>query len=223
MRENTHLSAMVGFVRKHVAEHFHAHWPRPSPTVSAKLLDAAPTTECFSQHLRAASGALSQSRTGLLRRAVQAVELRRNLQVRSRKPDPLSTDIVHVREDRRNGADLAGRFGSPGGRVKVLDKNLVHAIIGGKNLDRGSIEFSLHVLLTRGHGAPAAVPMILPVNLRTDRDSFGLTFYPRDISAARDPVTISLVAVMLLTVAGLSLYLRRKAASVDPVLVLREE
>ena len=80
MREHTHLPAMVGFVRKHVAQHFHANRPRRSPAVSAKLLDAAPTTaERFSEHLRAASGALGQSRTGLLRRAVRAVELSWNL------------------------------------------------------------------------------------------------------------------------------------------------
>src|SRR5438445_12933745 len=50
MREHTHLPAMVGFVRKHVAQHFQASRPRPSPAVSAKLLDAAPTTaERFSE------------------------------------------------------------------------------------------------------------------------------------------------------------------------------
>src|SRR5216684_8743569 len=154
MREHTHLPAMVCFVRKHVAQHFHANRPRPTPAVSEKLLDAAPTTaERFSEHLRAASGALRQSRAGLLRRAVRAVELWRNLQVRSCKPDPLGADIVHVREDRRNGADLAGRFGSPGGRVEMFDKNLVHAIIGGKDLDCGSAELSVNLVLTRGHGS----------------------------------------------------------------------
>ena len=97
MREHAHLPAMVGFVRKHVAQHFQANRPRPSPAVSAKLLDAAPTTaRRFSEHLRAASGALGQSRTGLLRRAVRAVELWWNLQVRSCEPDPLGADIVHV-------------------------------------------------------------------------------------------------------------------------------
>src|SRR5258706_15273986 len=76
MREHTHLPAMVGFVRKHVAQHFHANRPRASPAVSQKLLDAASATaERFSEHLRAASGALGQSRAGLLRRAVCAVEL----------------------------------------------------------------------------------------------------------------------------------------------------
>ena len=71
------------------------------------------------------------------------------------KPDPLGADVVHVREDRRNGAGLAGRFGFPGARVKMFDKHLVHALIGGKDLDCGSAELSVRVLLTmltRGHG-----------------------------------------------------------------------
>ena len=73
--------------------------------------------------------------------------------MRSSKPDPLAADIVHVREDRRNRADLAGRFGSPGGRIKMFDKNLVHAIIGGKDLDCGSAELSVNLELTRAHGS----------------------------------------------------------------------
>jgi hypothetical protein len=158
MCEHEHLPAMVGFVSKHVAEHLRANWPRLSPAVSAKLLDAAPrTAERFSEHLGAASGALGQSRTGLLRRAVRAVELWWNLQVRSGKPDPLGADIVHVGEDRSNVSCLAGRFGwrfcSPRGRVKMLDKNLVHAIVGGKDLDCGAAELSVNLGLTRGHGS----------------------------------------------------------------------
>ena len=138
MREHTHLPAMVGFVRQHVAQHFQANGPRRSPAVSAKLLDAASTSaECFGKHLRAASGALGQSRAGLLRRAVRALELWWNLEVRSCKPDPLAADIVHVGEDCSDGADLAGRFSSPGGRVKMFDKDLVHAIVDGKDLDCG--------------------------------------------------------------------------------------
>jgi hypothetical protein len=154
MREHTHLPAMVGFVRKHVAQHFHANRPRLRPAVSKKFLDAAPTTaERFSEHLGAASGALSQSRAGLLRRTVRAVELSWNPQVRCGKPDPLGADIVHVREDRRNAAGLTRRFGSPGGRVKMFDKNLVDAIIGGKDLDCGSAEWSVNSVLARGHGS----------------------------------------------------------------------
>src|SRR5204863_5817930 len=79
------------------------------------------TAERFSEHLHAASAALGQSRAGLLRREVRALELSWNLQVRSCQPGPLRADIVHVREYRRNGAGLAGRLGSPGGRVKMIE------------------------------------------------------------------------------------------------------
>src|SRR5260370_21414860 len=41
-REHAHLPPMVGFVTKHVAQHFGADRPRLSPAVSAKLRDAAP-------------------------------------------------------------------------------------------------------------------------------------------------------------------------------------
>jgi hypothetical protein len=60
---------------------------------------------------------------------------------------------MHVREDRRNGAGLAGRLGSPGGRIKMFDKNLVDAIIGSKDLDCGSAELSVNLVLTHGHGS----------------------------------------------------------------------
>jgi hypothetical protein len=164
MRKHTHLPAMVGFVRKHVAQHFDAGRPRLSPAVSAKLLDAAPATvERLFKHLRATGGALGQFRTGLLRRAVRAVQLWWNLQVRSGKPDPLRADIVHVCEDGRNGAGLAGRFGSPSGRVKMFDQHLVHAIVGSKDPDRGSAELSLNLVLTRGHGSLFLDLIILPV------------------------------------------------------------
>ena len=71
---------------------------------------------------------------GLLKRAPRSVELCRNLQMRSRKPHPLTPDIVHVREDRRNRPNIARRFGFPHSRVKMFQKNLVHPIIDGKHL-----------------------------------------------------------------------------------------
>ena len=160
MRQHANLPAMVGFVSQHVAQHFHANRPGPSPAVSAKLLDAASTTaERFREHLRATSGALGQSRAGLLRRAARAVELWWNLQVRSGQPDPFGADIMHMREDRRNAANfiLAGRFGPPGGRVKMFDKNLVDAIIDEKNLGGSgtgyrSAELGVKLGLARAHG-----------------------------------------------------------------------
>ena len=71
------------------------------------------------------------------------------------KPDPFGADVVHVREDRGNGAGLAGRFGSPGARVEMLDKHLVHALVGGEDLDRRSAELSVNILLTRGQSKRA--------------------------------------------------------------------
>jgi hypothetical protein len=153
MREHAHLPAMVGFMRKHVAEHFRAHRPRQRPAVSVKPLNAATTAEGFRQHLRAARGALRQSRASLLRRAVRGVELSRNLQMRGGEPDPLGAGVVNVREDRRNGTGFPGRFRYPRGRVELLDQNLVHAIIGGKHPDRTSAELSLDLELTSGHGS----------------------------------------------------------------------
>ena len=60
---------------------------------------------------------------------------------------------MHVREDRHNGAGFARRFHSPGGRVKMFDKHLVHAIVGSKDLHRGSAEFRMNLVLTRAHGS----------------------------------------------------------------------
>jgi hypothetical protein len=65
MGKHAHLPTMMSLLRKHVAQHFHAGGPRRSPTVPAKLLDAGFTTgERFSEHFRAAGGALDQSGTG---------------------------------------------------------------------------------------------------------------------------------------------------------------
>src|SRR5947208_14381665 len=46
MREHTHLPAMVGFVRKHVAQHFQANRPRPSPAISAKPVSTSNQETC---------------------------------------------------------------------------------------------------------------------------------------------------------------------------------
>ena len=132
MREHAHLPAVVRLVRKHVAQHFHANRPRPSPAVSVKHLDASASSERFSKHLLAPCCALGQSRPSLPRRAVRPIKLLRNLQVRSRKPHPFAAHIVHMRKNRPNGADLPGRFGAPRCSIKTFDKHLIHALIGGK-------------------------------------------------------------------------------------------
>ena len=35
----------------------------------------------------------------------------------------------------------------------MFDENLVHAIVGGEDPDRGWAELSVNLVLTRGHGA----------------------------------------------------------------------
>ena len=161
MREHTHLSAMVGLVREHVAQHFRANRPRLSPAVPEKLVDAATAPERFGKHLFTASGALRQSRAGLLRRAARTVKLSRNLQVRGGKPHPLGADIVHVRKDRRDGACLALWLGFPRDRIQMFDKHLIDALIRGKDPHRGSAQFCalsrlnlsrVNRMLTRTHG-----------------------------------------------------------------------
>jgi hypothetical protein len=102
--------------------------------------------------------------------------------MRSRKPDPLAAHIVHVREDRRDAAGFAGRFRSPGGRVKMFDQNLIHALVGGKNPHRGSPELSLHFALMRRHvscsstystSGPSATPKLLWTVNHSPPDSSG--------------------------------------------------
>ena len=65
-----------------------------------------------------------------------------------RQPDPLGADVVHVGEDRGNRAGLAGRFGFPSARVEMFDEKLVHAVIGGEDLDCGPADLRVKVLLT---------------------------------------------------------------------------
>ncbi len=148
MRKHTYLPAMVGFVRNHVAEHFRTDRPWFGPGVAAKLVDApASIAESVREHLRATSCAFGESRTRLPRSAAGAVELWRNLDVWSCKPDPLGADVVHVREDRSDGANVARRPGFPRGGIQMLDQHLVDAIIGGKNPGGGAADLRAHFVL----------------------------------------------------------------------------
>lgn len=78
--------------------------------------------------------------------------------MRSREPDPLGADIVHMREDGRYGADIADRFGSPRVRVKVLQKVLVDVVCSSKEIHCGSSELSVNLESTRGHGSLLLAP-----------------------------------------------------------------
>jgi hypothetical protein len=58
---------------------------------------------------------------------------------------------VHVRENGRNGADLAGRFRFPDRRVKMLNEHLVQSFVNSKNLHCGVTELRVGFGLTLDH------------------------------------------------------------------------
>ena len=173
MGDHADLAAMVGFVGQHVAEHFNADRPGRRQAVASKDFDAGlviglPCPEGFGKHLRAARGALGQSRAGLLRCAGRAVELCWDSEMRSGEPDPLAANVMHVGEDGGDGPGLvrprAGqfrreigwRFCFPGRRVQVLNQELVHAVVGGEHLNCGSAELRISLGQKGGHvKAPA--------------------------------------------------------------------
>lgn len=162
-REQKYLPTVVGFVRKHVARHFRAGRPRLCPCVSAKLLDAArAAAEDFGEHLYATSGTPGRRHASLLLRAARAVEFSRNLQVRSREPDPLGAHIMNVRENCRDGANLARRFCSPGGWIQMRDRDSVDAIVGNKDLVGGPAECCGDGGLARRHGGSPSGLIISP-------------------------------------------------------------
>ena len=76
--------------------------------------------------------------------------------MRGGEPDPLGADVVHVGEDCRDGTDVGWRFcwwfRFPGGGVEMFDEVLVHAIVGGKDLDCGWTELRVSFVLKLGHG-----------------------------------------------------------------------
>jgi hypothetical protein len=163
MRKHTNLPAMVRLMSNHVAKHLHANRPRLSPAISPKHLN--PTLERLSQHLPTSSRTLRQSNPRLRLRTVRTVQQRRNLQVRSRKPHPLATNIVHMRKDRRDSPNLTRRFRNPRTRVKMLDKTLVHTIISSKHPNRSPIKLSVNLISTSSHGS-APRPIVVPAYAR---------------------------------------------------------
>jgi len=162
--QHTDLSAMVGFVSKHVAQHFHADRPGPAPSIAAKLLDAARATERFRQHFGAASRAFGQRRAGLARRAVAASKLSRNFQMRRGEANPLAANVMHMREDCRDAAGLipAGQLRLPRRWGQTLDQHLVDAVVeqedtGGRDLKRGWAGFRVGLRWTRGRNPSLAM------------------------------------------------------------------
>src|SRR5215831_18428613 len=107
MGQHADLSTMVGIMRDHVSEHCSARWPRPAPTVAMEEFDRPAWRERLPQHFRAIPSAARERDLHLASRAAPSVKLYRQLDMGSRKPQPLSASLMHVRKDRRDGADVA--------------------------------------------------------------------------------------------------------------------
>ena len=76
----------------------------------------------------------------------------------SGQPDPFAADVVHVGEDRCNGADIAGRPHLPYSRVEMLDDELVHSLVDGKYARGGWAELRLKLGFARGHDSSLPPP-----------------------------------------------------------------
>lgn len=131
MGQHANLSAVMRLVRNHVSTHRSSRAPRPRPAVSHKAGDASwRTAEGIAHHFAAERRTFGQSRSCLPLCASGAIQTGCDHQVRSRKPQPFATNVVHVSE---NGSDrsrsFARRLGSPGTRIEMLQQELVHAIV----------------------------------------------------------------------------------------------
>jgi hypothetical protein len=129
--------------------------PTPGPAITAELLDAAcGIRERVGDHLAASCCAFGQRRFGLLGCAPRSIELRRQLQMRSGQAQPLAANIVHMREDRGDGASLIPwRFGSSCARVKMHEHKLVHAVVDGVGLCHHSVGLWIPCRRDVRHGA----------------------------------------------------------------------
>jgi hypothetical protein len=157
--EHRDLAAVVGFVGQHVAEHARgqlgACGPWFCPAVAHELGDALRALpfatipfatipfsgfsifDCddFGEHRFTSCRALGECLAGLQLRAVRAVELGGDFEMRRGEPDPLGADVVHVREDRRNGADVAGWLGCPDRGSEMGEEELVQALVSGEDAE----------------------------------------------------------------------------------------
>jgi hypothetical protein len=133
MGQHAYLAAMVGIMHDHVSEHGRAGRPCSGPTVAAELSHTTVrAAQGFSQHFRAKECALCQCNLRLMLRAPRAIELGGKLHMRGGEPQPLATNVVHVRKNSCNGPRIAAvRLRSPRPRVQMLEDELVHAIIHG--------------------------------------------------------------------------------------------
>ena len=56
--------------------------------------------------------------------------------MRGGEPEPFSAHVVDMGEDGGDGAAAAWWFGAPGSGIKMIEDNLVHAVVESVNFDQ---------------------------------------------------------------------------------------
>jgi hypothetical protein len=129
MGQHAYLSAMVGVVHNHVNEHRSAWWPVPTPTVALEVVDRSPWRERCPQHFRTIPSTAGERNLHLPARTTPWIELCGQLDLGSRKPQPLSAGMMHMSKYRRDGtAVAASRLCRPCPRIQPIKNHLDHAL-----------------------------------------------------------------------------------------------
>jgi hypothetical protein len=145
--EHENLSSVMGFVRKHVAEHGGSGRPGGDDFVSSEFGDAAIGLggECVGEHEETLRGTLPESGGSLFLGATMRVERGGTFEMRGGVAEPVATNGVKMREDGGDGAASAasgcGRWGAPGAWVEMDEEELVHGVVDGVGFEEDVADF----------------------------------------------------------------------------------
>lgn len=133
MSQHAYLPTVMSIVDDHVSNHGDSRGPRSGPPVAEEFFDSSlRRVQRLFEQLRAAPCAFSQRSSRLTLRAACAIEFSGQLNMRRGEPQPLAPDIMHMSEDRRDGARITtGRLRPPGAGIQVLEDELIHPLING--------------------------------------------------------------------------------------------
>jgi len=173
MRQHTNLPAMVRLVSNHVAQHLRPHRPRPRQPVPQKLRHPPAAAQRLRQHLHAPSATLRQPGPRLIRSTPRPVQQRRNREMRRSQPHPLAAHVMHMSKNRRNRPHPARRLRLPHCRIKRLDQELIHPLIGSKNPHRRRPNLPINLVDTRAQTNQLLAPIIRPACIQLRVSSAG--------------------------------------------------
>ena len=156
MGEHHDLSAVVGFVGKHVGKHGGSGGPFGDPASAREFFYATVGIfrQGFGEHRQTLGGTFFVGGGGLLDGAFIRVEPGRAFQVGSGILQPDQAAVVEVGEyggDGASGPRFAGRRGPPGLGIEMFEHELVHGVIGSVGFQQHSAEIG-GGLVAAAHG-----------------------------------------------------------------------